>query len=199
MSEPDPRQTVTALLEAASEGTAQGINPENLLPFVYDELRRLAGGYLRLERAGHTLQPTELVHEAYLRLADQTRVDWAGRTHFFSVAATAMRRILIDHARRRSRQKRGGVERQVTLHDELDFFRTAELDAEDLIVLDDALTALADHDQRQSRIVEMRAFAGLTVEEVAGILGVSKRTVEGEWAHARAWLRRRLAEEEAND
>jgi RNA polymerase sigma factor (TIGR02999 family) len=186
-------------LEAASAGTAQGNNPENLLPFVYDELRRLAGSYLRREGAGHTLQATELVHEAYLRLADQTRVDWAGRTHFFAVAATAMRRILVDHARRRSRQKRGGAEQQVTLHDELDFFRTAELEAEDLIVLDDALTALADYDQRQSRIVEMRAFAGLTVEEVAGILGVSKRTVEGEWAHARAWLRRRLAEGGPND
>lgn len=192
--ERDPRTTVTALLESVSLGNAQENVPERLLPLVYEELRRLAGAYLGRERADHTLQATELVHEAYLKLADQSRVDWKGKTHFFAVAATAMRRILVDHARRRSREKRSGRWERVTLHDELAFFPGAGLEAEDLLVLDHALSALAEHDDRQSRIVEMRTFAGLTVEEVAATLGVSKRTVEGEWAHARAWLRRCMSE-----
>ncbi len=190
----DARDSVTKLLESTTAGLPPKNLPEQLLPLVYEELRRLAGSYLRRERASHTLQATELVHEAYVRLADQTRVDWAGKTHFFAIAATAMRRVLVDYARRRSRQKRGGGGQQVTLHEHLDFFPTAGLEAEDVIVLDEALAALAEHDQRQSQVVEMKVFAGMTVEEVAGSLGVSKRTVEGEWTHARAWLRRRMSE-----
>ena len=188
----DPRETVTTLLEAASYGTVPRNLPEALLPHVYDELRRLAAAYLGRERATPTLQATELVHEAYLKLADQSRVKWVGKTHFFAVAATAMRRILVDHARRRARQKRGGEGQPVTLHEELDLFPTSGLDPEDLIVLDGALAALAEHDPRQSKIVEMRVFAGLTVEEVAVVLDVSRRTVEGEWTHAKAWLRRQM-------
>jgi RNA polymerase sigma-70 factor (ECF subfamily) len=191
----DPRQTVTTLLQSASRGPVPENLPQALLPFVYDELRRLAAGYLGRERASPTLQATELVHEAYLKLADQSRVEWAGKTHFFAVAATAMRRILVDHARRRSRLRRGGGDRPVTLHDELGIFRSSGLDPEDLIVLDEALGALAEEDEREAKIVEMRVFSGLTVEEVAGVLGVSKRTVEGEWTHAKAWLRRRIAGE----
>ena len=190
----DARDSVTKLLESATAGLPPKNLPEQLLPLVYEELRRLAGSYLRRERASHTLQATELVHEAYVRLADQTRVDWAGKTHFFAVAATAMRRGLVDYARRRSRQKRGGGGKQVTLHEHLDFFPATGLETEDVIALDEALGALAKHDQRQSKVVEMKVFAGMTVEEVAGILGVSKRTVEGDWTHARAWLRRRMSE-----
>jgi RNA polymerase sigma factor (TIGR02999 family) len=192
MSE-DSRQSATAVLQAISSPEGSAHVPKQLLPIVYPELRRLAGAYLNRERPGHTLQPTELVHEAYLKLVDQTRVDWQGRTHFFAVAANAMRRILVDHARRKSRQKRGGDGQHVTLQEDLHFFPTTGLDAEDLIVLDDALTALAELDQRQSEVVEMRVFGGMTVEQVAGVLGVSKRTIEGEWAHAKAWLRRRMS------
>jgi RNA polymerase sigma factor (TIGR02999 family) len=193
----DPRQTVTTLLVAASSGAVPENLPEELLPFVYEELRRLAAAYLGRERASSTLQATELVHEAYLKLADQSRVAWAGKTHFFAVAATAMRRILVDHARRRSRLKRGGDVQPVTLHDDLGLFPQAGLDPEDVIVLDEALAAVGEHDERQAKIVEMRVFSGLTVEEVAVVLGVSKRTVEGEWTHAKAWLRRRMTQEEA--
>jgi len=189
----DPRETVTTLLEAASRGAVPEKLPEELLPYVYQELRRLAAGYLGRERASPTLQATELVHEAYLKLADQTRVEWAGKTHFFAVAATAMRRILVDRARRRSRLKRGGDDRPVTLHDDMGLFPSEGLDPEDLLALDEALEALGRNDQRQARIVELRVFSGLTVEETAGVLGVSKRTVEGEWTHAKAWLRRHMA------
>lgn len=189
----DPRQTVTTLLEAVSTGQAPPNLPEELLPFVYEELRRLAGAYLGRERASHTLRATELVHEAYVKLADQSRVEWAGKTHFFAVAATAMRRILVDHARRRNRLKRGGDWQPVTLHEDLDVFSPAGPDHEDIILLDAALVALEEHDDRQAKIVEMRVFSGLTVDEVAEVLGVSKRTVEGEWTHAKAWLRRRMA------
>jgi len=189
----DPRHTVTSLLEAASSGAGPPQLPEALLPFVYEELRRLAAGYLGREGAAPTLQATELVHEAYLKLVDQSRVAWAGKTHFFAVAATAMRRILVDHARRRARLKRGGKDRPVTLHDDLGLFPSQGLEPEDLIVLDEALAALGEHDERQAKIVEMRVFSGLTVDEVAAVLGVSRRTVEGEWTHAKAWLRRLMA------
>ncbi|MGW8267462.1 MAG: sigma-70 family RNA polymerase sigma factor [Longimicrobiales bacterium] len=189
----DPRHTVTSLLEAVSSGTIPPQLPEALLPLVYEELRRLAAGYLGREGAAPTLQATEPVHEAYLKLVDQRRVAWAGKTHFFAVAATAMRRILVDNARRRARLKRGGRDQPVTLHDDLGLFPSQGLEPEDLIVLDEALAALGEYDERQAKIVEMRVFSGLTVEEVAGVLGVSRRTVEGEWTHAKAWLRRLMA------
>jgi RNA polymerase sigma factor (TIGR02999 family) len=160
---------------------------------VYDELRRLARGYLRRERSGHTLEPTALVHEAYLRLIDQTRVDWRGRTHFFAVGAQMMRRLLVDHARRHDRKKRGGDFRQVTLAADAAPLLGRSLDRADLLALDDAMEKLSALDSRQARIVELRFFAGLRVDEVAEALGVSKRTVEADWTHARAWLRRELS------
>lgn len=160
------------------------------MPLVYDELRAVARRFLRAERAGHTLQPTALVHEAYLRLVDQSRVDWQGRTHFFAVGANVMRRILIDHMRTRSRVKRGGALRRVSLEDSVLGEKPGEVD---FLAMNEALDALASLDPEQAAIVELRFFGGLTVEEVASLLGVSKRKVEGEWTHAKAWLKSRLA------
>jgi len=161
-----------------------------LLPLVYAELRKLAANYLRHERKGHTLSPTALVHEAFLRLVDQSRVDWQGKTHFLAVGADAMRRILIDHARARQRDKRGGDWRRVAFDHTVS--ELALLDV-DLIDFRDALATLAALDKRQARVVELRLFAGLSMEEIATVLQVSKRTVEGDWTHARAWLRSKLA------
>jgi serine/threonine-protein kinase len=166
---------------------------EDLLPLVYHELRRLARGFLARERPDHTLQPTALVHEAYLRLADQSRIDWAGRTHFFAVGAKMMRRLLIDHARARGRLKRGGRVQKITLLEGLVTDGRDDLALDELLALDEALLELATLNERQAQVVEQRFFGGLTVEEVAVQLGVSKRTVETDWAAARAWLRRRLA------
>ncbi len=181
---------VTGLGETGAERTASA---QELLPLVYDELRRLARKRLAGENRGHTLQPTALVHEAYLKLVDQSRVDWRGRTHFFAVAAMTMRRLLIDHARARGRAKRGGEWRRVTLAHPLVAGQPEGLDLERVLSLDAALEKLAALDSRQARIVEMRFFAGLTVAEAAEVLGVSKRTVEGDWMHARSWLRREMS------
>jgi RNA polymerase sigma factor (TIGR02999 family) len=166
---------------------------DDLMPLVYNELRRLARGFLARERLNHTLQPTALVHEAYLKLADQSRVDWAGRTHFFAVGAKMMRRLLIDHARSRGRLKRGGDVQKITLLEGLTPDGSDDLGLEELLSLDSALKELAVENARQALIVEQRFFGGLTVEEVAEQLGLSKRTVEAEWTTARAWLRQRLA------
>jgi RNA polymerase sigma factor (TIGR02999 family) len=160
---------------------------------VYDELRRLAARYLAGERPGHTLQPTALVHEAYIKLVDLTRVDWQGRTHFFAVGARVMRNLLIDHARGRGRAKRGGNLQRVTLVGNVQPFGGADLDLDRLLVVDEALQRLAELDERQARVVELRFFGGLTVPEVSHFLGVSQRTVEGDWTHARAWLLRELS------
>lgn len=157
-----------------------------LLPIVYDELRRLAANYLRRERQGHTLDPTALVHEAFLKLVDQSRVDWQGKTHFLAVSAEAMRRILIDHARSRKRSKRGKDWRRVAFDHVVS--ELAILDT-DIVDFRDALEKLASLDSRQARVVELRLFAGLSIEEIATVLGVSKRTIEGDWTHAKAWLR----------
>jgi RNA polymerase sigma factor (TIGR02999 family) len=173
-------------------GNAGAATPDELLPLVYDELRLLARRYLSRERPGHTLQPTALVHEAYLRLVDQTRVNWQGRTHFFAVGARVMRNLLIDHARARGRAKRGGEWHRVTLADGVAPFEDGDLDHEQLLALNGALDRLAALDERQARVVELRFFGGLTVAEVAHLLGVSRRTVEGDWTHARAWLKREL-------
>lgn len=162
---------------------------DQLMPVIFDELRLLAQSLLRSERVGHTLQPTALVNEAYLRLIDQSRVDWQGRTHFCAVAAVAMRRILTDYARARGRQKRGGGWQKVLLDDAAAWKETNELDA---LALKDALEQLAALDPQQARIVELRYFGGLTVAEVAQVLGVSKRKVEADWTHAKAWLRAAL-------
>jgi RNA polymerase sigma factor (TIGR02999 family) len=163
---------------------------EELLVLVYDELRSLARAYLASERPGHTLQPTALVHEAFLRMVDQSRVSWKGRGHFFAIGARTMRRVLVDYARRRKSHKRGGAWRRVTLADGV---TGRELDFDDLLALDAALDRLADLDPRQARVIELRYFAGFATAETARLLGVSPRTVEADWTHARAWLRRELA------
>lgn len=182
------KENVTrTLLAEVDEPSAK--EAEKLLPLVYDELRDLARNYLRGERANHTLQPTALVHEAFIKLVDQSRVDWKGRTHFYAVSAAAMRRILIDHARARGRDKRGGGWQQVLL-EEVD--GSGGKNMMHVVALDAALESLQELDPGQARIVELRFFGGLTVEEVAHVLGVSKRKVEGDWTHAKAWLRTAL-------
>ena len=165
---------------------------DRLMPVVYEQLRRLAGSMLNHESPGQTLQPTALVHETYLRMADQTRVDWKGKTHFFAIGAKMMRRILVDHARGKKRHKRGGDVSRIPLTDDL---CVTSRNDEDILAVEDALTKLAELDPRQAEIVELRFFGGLTVEEVAEVLRVSKRTVEAEWTMVRAWLRRELSGE----
>jgi RNA polymerase sigma factor (TIGR02999 family) len=190
----DPRHRVTAIVSGLESGTARaGVSAEELLPLVYGELRRLAGSFMAREPVGHTLQPTALVHEAYLRLVDQTRASFTGRTHFLAVGAQVMRRLLIDHARKRDAAKRGLGWRRVTLGPGSDAPVAEALSAEDLLSLDAALNKLAELDERQARIVTLRFFGGLTVDEVAEAVGVSTRTVESDWRHARAWLRVELS------
>jgi RNA polymerase sigma factor (TIGR02999 family) len=161
-----------------------------LLPLVYEDFRALASRHLARERPVHTLQPTALVHEAFLKLVDQSRVNWQGRTHFFAVGAQAMRRILVEHARSRKRLKRGGEAHRDLLDEGV---ALVEGNPADVLALDEALVKLAALDERQARVVEYRFFGGLTMEEIAEVLGVSKRTVEGEWRVARAWLHRELS------
>lgn len=161
-----------------------------LFPLVYEELRRLALAYLRAEREEHTLQPTALVHEAYFRLSGQRDVDWGNRAQFVGVAASMMRRILVNHARDRRAQKRGSGATRVALDDAVGLVEERDVD---LVALDDALVALAEVDPRGSRVVELRFFGGLGVDETAEVLGVSSATVKRDWGAARAWLRRELA------
>lgn len=178
---------------ANGAGAGNRAAADELMHLAYDELHRLAKHYLRGEWASNTLQPTALVNEAYLRLIDQSRVSWQGRTHFLAVGAQAMRRILVDHARAKGRAKRGGGRQRIALDEGLTI--SPERDA-DLLAVDDALDKLRQIDPRQAQIVELRFFGGMTVEEVAVVLGVSKRTVENEWTIIRAWLRRELSEED---
>ena len=178
---------VNDLLVAWSKGDEGALT--TLLPLVYDELRQLARRQLRGERDGHTLQPTALVHEAYARLVDQASVQWQGRTHFFAVAAQTMRRILVDHARKRHAAKRGGQPIQITLDATL---AVADRRDVDVIALDDALNALAILDTTQAKLVELRYFSGLGIEETAKVLGISPATVKREWSTARAWLYREM-------
>jgi RNA polymerase sigma-70 factor (ECF subfamily) len=180
MSESDE---VTLLLSALTRGDDGAAS--KLIPVVYDELRRLAGSYMRRERVDHTLQATALVHEAYLKLIEQRSINWQSRAHFFGVAAQLMRRILIDHARGHSRQKRGGEQQKVSL-DEIFVF--SEKRADELLAVDDSLNQLAKIDPRQARVVELRFFGGLSVEEAAEVLGVSPKTVKRDWSVAKAWL-----------
>jgi RNA polymerase sigma factor (TIGR02999 family) len=174
------------------DGSDRAPDVARLMPVVYDELRDLAQRYFHKERPGHTLQPTALVHEAYLRLIDESRVDWNGRTHFKAVCAKVMRRVLIDYARSRKRIRRGGGEKPLSLESEL---APIDLDGVDAVELNDALEKLEQLDPRQAQVVELRFFGGLDVEEVARALNVSKRTVEGDWAHAKAWLRAEFSRE----
>ncbi len=179
---------VTALLQAWQNGEAGAL--DRLLPLIYRQLHRLAGSYFARELPGHTLQPTALLHEAWLKMADQRRVSWQNRAQFFAVAARLMRRVLVDHARERQALKRGGVERTMSLEEVGEALAAAEVDVLDL---DTALDALAQIDPLQSRLVELRYFTGLTIEETAVALEISPATVKREWAIARAWLFRRLA------
>ena len=172
---------VTHLLMAWSDGDNQALG--QLLPLVYKELRQIADRYLRRERADHTLQATALVHEAYFKLVDQTRVHWQNRAHFFGIAAQAMRRILIDHARNYQTEKRAGV--KLSLDHEIDI---SDQRAGELIALDDALNALAELDAQKSRIVELKFFGGLSIEEIAEVLGIGTATVIRQWRLAKAWL-----------
>jgi RNA polymerase sigma-70 factor (ECF subfamily) len=165
---------------------------EKLVPLVYDELRRLARRYMRRERPGHTMQTTALVNEAYLRLVDQSRVNWQNRTHFFAIAAKLMRRVLLDHARRHMRAKRTGGALKVSLDEAA---VVSEARAADLIALDDALERLAAVDARKSQVVELRFFGGMSVEQTAEVLNVSPSTVLGDWRMAKAWLRREIDNE----
>ena len=179
---------ITQLLKDWSDG--DGSAPAQLLPLVYQELRHLADRYMSHEREGHTLQPTALVHEAYLRLIDQTRVNWQNRAHFFGIAAQLMRRILLDHARAHHAGKRGGVAKRLSL-DEAAIL--PEERASDLIALDEALEELAKLDERKSKIVELRFFGGLGVDETAAVLGIHRATVLRDWSVAKAWLHRELS------
>lgn len=174
---------VTELLQAWSEGNVAA--RDLLMPLVYDELRRRASAYLRRERPGHTLQPTALVHEAYLRLVDQRRVAWRNRAQFFGVAAEMMRRVLVDHARANKAAKRSGMLSRVTLDPDVAFTQPVDIDVLDL---DAALARLAAFDARKSRIAELRFFGGLSLKEAGEVMNISLATVERDWQVARAWL-----------
>ena len=179
---------ITRLLVDWGKGDQAAL--EKLMPLVYSELRRLASNYLRRERAEHTLQPTALVNEAYLKLVDQRNAKWQNRAHFFGIAAQLMRRILVDHARQRQAVKRGGVEQQrLSITSAEAVMKQPEID---LLALNEALEELAEMDPQQSRIVELKFFGGLSIEETAEVLGISHATVERDWKMARAWLRRQL-------
>ena len=179
---------ITKLLVDWRNGDSEAL--DRLMPLVYEELRRMANNYLRNERKGHTLQTAALVNEAYLRLVDHENIAWQNRAHFFGVAAQAMRRILVDHARSRNYQKRGGGAQQVSLDEAMTL---AGDRAAELIALDDALRELAKMDERKSRVVELRYFGGLSLEETAEALGVSIPTVTRDWNTAKAWLMREMS------
>lgn len=190
MSQPGSvKHTITRMLQEWSGGRREVI--DDLMPLVYDELHRQAKRYLRRERPGHTLQTTALIHEAYLKLIDQRNVAWESRTHFYAIAAQAMRRILVDHARTQKREKRGGDNIAVPLDEALQIAAKDEKTV-DLIALDEALTRLAERDERQARVVELRYFADLSLEETAAALGISRATAALDWSMAKAWLFREL-------
>jgi RNA polymerase sigma factor (TIGR02999 family) len=182
------KSDVTQLLHKAQNGDKESL--DTLLPLIYDELRRVAANQLRAERENHTLQATALVHEAYLRLLEQHEVDWQNRAHFFSIAAEMMRRILVNYAIQRNAKKRGDGVTRISLDDAISF-STDEGDL-DLVSLDASLKRLAEFDEMQARIVELRFFGGLTIEEVAEVLDISESTVKREWKMAKAWLKTQL-------
>jgi RNA polymerase sigma factor (TIGR02999 family) len=189
---PSPKE-VSRLLVNWGNGDQAAL--DELIPLVYDELRRIAGRYMRREGQGHTLQTSALINEAYLRLVDQRSVQWQNRAHFFGVAAQLMRRILVDHARRRLRAKRGGGAQMVSLAEPA----VMSKEVAEVIALDVALNNLAGIDPRKSQIVEMKFFGGLTTEEVAEVLKVTSRTVEREWRKAKAWLKLAISKSETNE
>lgn len=180
----ESRQRVSEILAQGTEGALT-----ELMPIVYDELRQLASAYLARERAGHTLQPTALANEAYMRLVDSDTTGLNGRAHFFAVAARAMRQVLVDHARKKQALKRGGDRNRLSLS-------MSDMGAEmpwDVLDLEEALTELAQNDERKARVVELRFFAGLQMKTIAEMLGLSPKTVEADWYMARAWLKTRMA------
>ena len=188
-------QELTQLLVQLSEGKSQVV--DDILPLIYNELRRLASNYLRRERSDHTLQPTALVHEAYIKLIDQTQVKWQNRAHFFGIAANIMRRILVDYARQHKADKRGGAAEKLPLEEEI--LIVSEGKSAELLALDEALENLAKIDAQKSKIVELRYFGGLSVEETAEVLGISEITVKRHWRMAKAWLYGQLAPENTNE
>jgi RNA polymerase sigma factor (TIGR02999 family) len=185
----DRSAEATQILSALCAGDSSRV--DRLMEIVYDELHAVADGFLKRENPNHTLQPTALVHEAYLKLLRQREVDWQSRSHFLAVGAQAMRRILVDHARAKKRDKRGGKWNRVELKDRL---KISTKRSEDVLALDRALTKLAELHPQQAQIVEMRFFGGMTIAEIAAALGMSKRTAERHWTMVRAWLRRELDE-----
>ncbi len=186
----DPHE-VTQLLIQWSNGDKAALN--KLMPLIYDELRRLARHYMSRERPGHTLQTTALVNEAYVRLVNRKGVHWQNRAHFFAIAAQLMRSILVDHARSHAYAKRGGGARKIALDEAL---AVSQQRAADIVALDDALKRLAEIDPEQSRIVELKFFGGLTIEETAEVLGLSPATIKREWSTAKAWLYHELSRNE---
>lgn len=191
----DPPKTNEILSDSVEQSKAENIN--HLIPLVYDELHRQAHRYLRRERPNHTLQTTALVNEVYLRLAAQKKIHWQNRAHFLGTTASLMRRILIDYARARHRDKRGGVEQNIPLEDEqnLQIESSDEKSRIDLLLLDSALNKLNSFDERQARVIELRYFGGLTVEETAEVLHLSEKTIVREWKMAKAWLSREINSE----
>lgn len=190
MSQQAPSE-ITQMLIELTDGNQEVVN--HILPHIYDELKRLASSYLRRERSDHTLQPTALVHEAYMKLVDQKRVQWQNRAHFFGIAAQVMRRILMDHARKHQADKRGGEAEKLPIEEEIlvvSHDRSAEL-----VALDDALHTLASMDEQKAKIVELRYFGGLSIEETAEVMGVSVPTINRQWRMAKAWLYSQLAAE----
>jgi RNA polymerase sigma factor (TIGR02999 family) len=189
VDEPDPRKPeITKMLREWGGGNQEVL--DELLPLVYDELHRQAARFLRKERPGHTLQTTALIHEAYLKLIDQRSVKWESRTHFFAIAAQAMRRILVDYARAEHRKKRGGNDIKLPLDEAMTV--ASDEKSVDLIALDEALDRLAKQDERQARIVELRYFSGLSLEETAEALHISRATVASDWNMAKVWLYREI-------
>ena len=187
----EERKEISLILKDWSGGKRE--SADVLLSLVYDELRRIARQYLRKERADHTLQPTALVHEAYMKLIDISDVSWQDRAHFFAVASNVMRHILVDHARARQTEKRGGEAQRIALEDAVNLSDKSDID---LLALDEAMHQLAEFDAQQSKIVELRFFGGLTIEETAHVIGISPATVKREWTMAKAWLFRRMKAEE---
>ena len=179
---------ITAILREWGDGRREAL--DKLMPFVYDELHAQAARYLRRERKDHTLQTTALIHEAYVKLIDQKNVEWESRTHFFAIAAQAMRRILVDYAKTKHRDKRGGDDVKLPLEEAM-LVATGEKST-DLVALDEALTRLAENDEQQVRVVELRYFSGLSLEETAEALGISRSTAARDWNMAKAWLHREL-------
>jgi RNA polymerase sigma-70 factor, ECF subfamily len=181
------KEQVATLVAGAQRGSQENVN--ELMQLLYGELRRLAASYLRHERIGHTLQPTALVNEAYLRLLEQDGTDWKNKSHFMAIAAQAMRRVLVDHARRGNAAKRGGPLPRLSLEEVIVY---SQEQAGDLLVLDDLMERLSQMDAQQGRVIELRVFGGLTVEETAEALGISPATVKRDWSMAKAWLAREM-------